>query len=408
MKKILNNISFITTILIFGCSTLLNAQISLVPTEISFNYDVNSITDDAITIKKDATTDIVAPEYIYGNSNEKFAYVIGQNNPKIKVKFHSSDDTKNYLVKATVTSGTGIGNICEFFVAACDLDTKTFTIELDGSVPTTIGKYSFTWTWEATALPVNSPYCTATCYTFDTQHTFYTVFTAPQAPMEVPWTDVLDYSCVWANGQSNPADATTKITENIYTSGFNYHVTGTPQYGIFWSEFFLTLFLDDLENEPTISYVNCRDIGKAVTTFANSLGCNMYLSQFYNGFRLNCIDPIGTATPANNPFSTPRIDDDCRSSGFSYHAFSQDSNHRTWDACLKYDIDDNPDNVSNFVYGGYCGDIEQGNNFVLPCYEPQDDYLQKLVDDCTSYENQCGNGPYACGVAQFNISFNVQ
>jgi hypothetical protein len=58
----------------------------------------------------------------------------------------------NYLVKATVISGTGIGNICEMFVAPCDLNTTVFTIELSGSIPGSVGKRTFTWKWEATAL----------------------------------------------------------------------------------------------------------------------------------------------------------------------------------------------------------------------------------------------------------------
>jgi len=65
----------------------------------------------------------------------------------------------NYPVKATVISGTGIGNVCEMFVAPCDLNSKVFTIELQGAIPDSVGKRTFTGKWEATALPINSPYC---------------------------------------------------------------------------------------------------------------------------------------------------------------------------------------------------------------------------------------------------------
>jgi hypothetical protein len=386
---------------IFALIGNLDAQTPQIwPTEISFNYDANSNTYDALNIQKNASTSISVPEYVKDLRNENCAYIMSQNSRKIKVKFNSNNSNINYLVKATVISGTGIGNICETFVAPCDLNSKVFTIELSGSIPNNVGKRTFTWKWEATALPINSPYCPITCTSVNTTHTFYTLLATPQAPMSTPWTDVLDYACVWASGESSFSNATTKITESLYVSGFDYETSaGASRYGG-WTVFNLTQFLSELGN----SYdVNCLDMGKAVTTFANSIGCNIFLTTFSGGFALNCIDPIGLPSPTNNTFSSPLIDDDCRDGGFGYHAFSQNINKATWDATLKYDIDENPDNVSNSNPG--CGNTSTGYSWKLPCNESEATYIQRLVDDWTSWEN-CSN-PYNCGYFTYNREFST-
>jgi hypothetical protein len=133
----------------FTIPVSLNGQTPKIwPTEISFNYDAGSTTYDALTIRKNVDDEITVPEYVRNESseirNEQCAYIKSQSNRKIKVKFNSNNSNMNYLVKATVISGTGMGNICEMFVAPCDLNSTVFTIELSGSVPSSIGKSTFT------------------------------------------------------------------------------------------------------------------------------------------------------------------------------------------------------------------------------------------------------------------------
>ena len=225
--RILTSVEQITKfnlLLFFICFALpftIKAQTPQIwPAEISFNFESGNA-NDAIQIKENAANTISAPEYIKDSKNENCAYIKSQGNRKIKVKFGSNNSNMNYLVKATVISGTGLGNICEMFVAACDLNSTVFTIDLQGSVPGTVGKNTFTWKWEATALPVGSPYCPVTCTYVNTQHTFYTLFAIPLAPMTEPWTQVLDYACVWASGDN---DANT-ICNDILDNGFYEHYT---------------------------------------------------------------------------------------------------------------------------------------------------------------------------------------
>ena len=236
---------------------------------------------------------------------------------------------------------------------------------------------------------------------FWTDHLHYTLLAAPQAPMTIPWVPVLDYACDWASGQTSSENAASNITNTIFTSGFNYDTdNGSTRYGNTFNFFNLSQFLSEFGD----SYdVNCLDMGKAVTTFSNSIGCGLYLTTFSGGLLLNCIDPIGTASPTNNPFSSPLVGNDCRGGGFSYHAFSQNSNKNTWDACLKYDIDGDPDNVTGS--NPSCGSITTGYSWILPCNEQESTYIQRLLDNWTSWEN-CSD-PYDCGFFTYQSAFSV-
>ena len=170
----------------------------------------------------------------------------------------------------------------------------------------------------------------------------------------------------------------------LFRSGFDYEDWGGyPRYGGF-NSFNLSKFISELGN----SYdVNCLDMGKAVATFGNAVGCGLGLSTYghtansenYIDGPLNCIDPIGVSEPTNNIFSSPLIDDDCRSGGFSYHAFSQmTSSNNVWDSTLQYDIDSDPDNVTGSNPG--CGTATTGHTWKLPVNESESTYISRLVD----------------------------
>ena len=184
--------------------------------------------------------------------------------------------------------------------------------------------------------------------------------------MSIPWTDVLDFTCDWANGQTSATGAATEITEYLYSCGFVYEtVRGASRYYVDPMMFNLEQLISDLEYTTGIT-VNCLDMAMAVVTFGNAIGSDLNLSTFSGGFPLNCIDPIGSAYPTNNTFSSPLIYNDCRVGGFGYHAFAENDNNNVWDATLKYDIDSNPDNVNGSNPG--CGIIITGYSWSLPCW----------------------------------------
>lgn len=285
---------FLFFLICFSLPAMLNAQApSIWPTEISFNYEPGDNTNDALSITKNASTPISVPEYVNGVRNEKCAYIIDQSNIKIKVKLSSNNSNMNYLVKATVISGTGIGNVCEFFVAPCDLNSKVFTLELAGTIPASIGVNTFTWEWEAMALPINSPYCPIACTSVNTEHTFYTLLSTPQAPMSTPWVDVLDKACVWANGQNTDSNVLTYLCNNLYTnSGLNYDGGQSHydyiSYPIQKFQFSLTDFLDEWNK------ADCQDMSMFLSILSSSLGASLNQTRRIQGvFSTKNIDPVG-------------------------------------------------------------------------------------------------------------------
>lgn len=316
---------------IFG--TLIAQTPQIWPTEITFNYDANSNTYDALNIRKNASTTISVPEYVKDSRNESCAYIMSQSSRKIKVKFNSNNSNMNYLVKATVISGTGIGNICEIFVAPCDLNSTVFTIELSGSIPSSVGKRTFTWKWEATALPINSPYCPITCTSVNTTHTYYTLLAIPQAPMNTPWTDVLDYACVWASGQLSEYSVIMFITEGAYNNiGKEYW--GGGSHAVF-PNFDLTGFFSD-------NWVDCRDMSAVVQIFSNALGVQGIQVRRINGqFVYKPILPVGKSSWVSGTWNFHQV-------GYYCNVF---------DACLKLNQTSPRIPINEPINGSYKNDL---------------------------------------------------
>ena len=279
---------FISIILL---STLSAQTPQIWPVEISFNYEGGS-SNDAVTIIKNASSAISVPEYVKNSRNESCAYIKSQTSHKIKVKFSSNNSNMNYIVKATVISGTGIGNVCEIFVAPCDLN-KTLTIDLSGSIPASIGKRTFTWKWEAIALPINSPYCPITCTSANTTHSFYTLLSAPQSPMNTPWSEVLDYSCVWASGLSDNNNIIGALTTYLYSnSGLVYDGYQSHYENVGWPPTKFVFNLTDFLNEW--NKADCQDCSMFLSILSSSLGASLNQTRRIEGsFHTKKIMPIG-------------------------------------------------------------------------------------------------------------------
>jgi hypothetical protein len=221
--------------------------------------------------------------------------------------------------------------------------------------------------------------------------------------MAEPWSSVLDYACDWDSGETSNVSITTEITEYLYGCGFDYETTqggstySHPNYYSYPHHFNVSQLISDLSNPDNID-VNCLDMARAIVTFGNALGTDLELIRFSGGYTLNHIDPIGSALATNNTFSTPLIDDDCRTGGFGYHAFAKDGNNHIWDATLRYDIDSYPDNVINS--NPNCGETSSGQDWELPCNEALATYLSRLLDNWSKPDNDypidCSN-PYDCG-----------
>jgi len=313
----------------------------------------------------------------------------GQSSRRVQVKFYCNE-VGNYQIHANVLDGTGFGNLPQtwvYFDATHYSSYITFTA--NSSVPGSVGIRNFRWNWYVTINDDPESKQTRSTQTLWIEttgyHTYYTLLATPQNPMSPPWTDVLDYSCDWASGQTYIESAANQITSSLYASGFNYETSqGAPGYGD-CTIFYLTDFNSDIGSSNA---VNCLDMAKAVVTYSNAIGCNLNLTTYgrtasgenWINYPLNCIDPIGAASPTNNPFSSPLIGNDCRSGGFEYHAFAErTSNNNVWDATLKYDTDSDPDNVTGSNPG--CGTVTSGYSWTLPVNQNEATYIDRLLDD---------------------------
>jgi hypothetical protein len=353
---------------------LIATDVDVRPLLIEFNYDPSSSANDAITIKN--TNGIIEePEWWYNGGNfieHKFAYIKGQSNRNIRVYFGSNcAEPMHLFITLTVIDGTGIGTLCNYLVPNYTR-WSWVTLTLDGATPAYVGKHVCIWEWSIYAIPVGGSMCAATSVN-TTEHEYFTVLAAPQAPMEVPWTEVLEHACVWASGQTSADIAVQNIVEGLYNgSGFKYNtVKGSSRYtGKTTDSFNLNHMITDLNSYSSNIIVNCYDMGKAADIMSSSLGCNTCYALSEPFGYINCIKAIGRVW-SNNPFykwntefsypvysSEPIVgeDDDEYSgrSSFGNHAFCE-LDSIIYDACLKVDTDGNPDHYLD-VYGNPDGD----------------------------------------------------
>jgi hypothetical protein len=214
------------------------------------------------------------------------------------VKFSTNTANTNFIVKVTCI-GQGLGASCEIFVASCDLmsnNETAFIINLNGTLPSTIGIYDFTFNWEATALPVNAPYCPVACTPVQTDHSYYVLLANPRAPMAEPWHRVLEKSCEWAYGIDDEMEAIEALTSYLYhESGLEYN---TEFYSHYYSDPpapFATKRIFDLTNLlDQWTTVDCQDCSIFLTILSGSLGAPLVKTRRITGpFLTKSIDLIG-------------------------------------------------------------------------------------------------------------------
>jgi hypothetical protein len=297
------------------------------PYEIKFNYETASYTNDALTIKKDNSNYVTAPEWKYNGGNpvsEKFAYIKEQSSRKIQVRFDSNCNDMHLLINLTVTSGTGIGTVCNFFVENYDKLDDWVTLTLSGSLPGSVGIRSFTWQWSVYAIPIDGGYCSATS-TNSTIHNYYTLLAAPQAPMAEPWTSVLDYACDWASGETTTSDILSSLTENLYNSGVVYD--GGQHYTQGYTYLGLSDLLDDF-SDPSSMQMDCRDFSNFLHVLTNAVGHTVEYNRIDMGCNYNYLFPAGWPSKASPGY-------------WNYHQVGW-YNSKVADAATKIDNDSDP------------------------------------------------------------------
>lgn len=388
---------------------LLEGRVMSVDIEaIKFNHDPNSASHDAFNIRKNKSQFIDVPEWVRGVSikpeDSPSAYSIKdtmgntitiqakfkRTNPEIDViEVRATDPTYGErvigcLYKILVDIGVKfilpppeihpaniLGSVkarqVEFQPDGYT-DFETFELyrfdwskfgECDlqferGGVCTNITR----WEWECRLNSNDSWIKFATTY-----HKIYIVLETPKLPWEqtpyiatndqLPWTDVLDYSCIWGEWAKDRDEGAKKITERVNALGpfiikydasnganfYNTHKSDTSP-----GKFYCSDFLERLSGDSGRGgKVNCADCAAITSTFANILGCDLWQSKMHEkeslwdsrGFELNEILAIGHPN-WEAPFD----------GRFRYHEVAWKGNcgvnDELFDACLKVDGDDNP------------------------------------------------------------------
>lgn len=268
--------------LVISCFTaqvvLSSTDITVRPYEIKFDYESGS-TNDAITLRDSYGTLITKPEWKYSPSRSNdIAYIKNQTNRKVKVKFDSNCDDMQLIINLTVTSGTGIGTLCNHVIMNYE-DMQEVTLTLDGSIPSTVDERQFTWKWEVYGITSESGYCSATSTNYTT-HTYYTLLSTPQAPMAEPWSSVLEYACDWASGQSTESNVLSSLTNELYDCGVEYH-GGEHYTKSSFTNLDLTDLLDDLSNPSTVQ-MDCRDFSNFLHVLSNAVGMDGEYYRIYH------------------------------------------------------------------------------------------------------------------------------
>ncbi len=333
--SITRRITLFLVILILNITLLYGTEnIWVQPYEIKFNYETGQ-TNDALTIRKADGSIISNPEWGYyndENENENFAYIKSQTNRKIQVRFDSNCEDIHLIVRLTINSGTGPGEVCNLFV--CNYHQFDWiTLTLSGTLPGTVGRRTFTWEWEIYGIPINDPDFCAAWETTETTHTWYTLLTAPQAPMAEPWSSVLDYACVWASGQSTEYSVIRYITEGAYNNSGKEYWGGGSHAVV--PNFNLTSFFSD-------GWADCRDMSAVVQVFSNAIGAqNIQVRRINGQFTYKPILPVGKSSWVVGIWN--------------FHQIGYFSN--VFDACLELDQSSPRIPINEPINGSYKDDL---------------------------------------------------
>lgn len=347
---------------------------------IKLNHDPGSVQNNAINLRKNASTFVDVPEWQAGISinpeDSPAAYVKKENAGQtltIQARFQwNSLEAERVEIRALDAAvdrpGPGgcagvlirlirgiiralFGNVLGEvrarsvqFQGPGISDWETFELQHSRLDQSGVGIRTTTWRWQYRSSG-------GSWQDFDTsRHRIYVLLETPTDPwqqspysasnVQLPWTDVLDRACTWAIMATDRDAAAAQITDRVHDLG-NSVITydcpggGATHYAL--PDFDCTAFLERLAGGPGRGqYVNCSDCATIVSTFSNAVGCDLWQSRMGWGFELNPLLAIGSST-----WQTA-----CGWGGFSYHEVAWKgactATEEVFDACLKVDGDADP------------------------------------------------------------------
>lgn len=335
---------------------------------IKFNHNPASASNDAFNIRRNAAQFVSIPEWQNGVSvhyaDSPAAYAIkaiGRGTITIQARFRIKPPIrlpKIPLVEIQAVSlplrplpwpgpANPLGNVIPTKVKFnARGDSGWVTMNLSGHLAGGVRAVNITWQWQVRS-KATDPWTDFA----QTRHRIYVVIDVPRLPWtqipydpankNLPWSDVLDYSCSWAHASTAIDVAAGLVTEHIFALGpavitYDCPGGGASHYTI-GGNFNCTAFLDRLHGGPGNGYyVNCTDCATFLATFSNILGADLWESRMGYGFGLNPLLGIGSSVwqPC------------CGWTGFSYHEVAWKGgcteNDNIFDACLEVNGGPNP------------------------------------------------------------------
>ncbi len=315
---------------------------------IAFNHDPAAATHDAINIRRNAATTVTIPEW------RRFISI----NPEDSPAAYAIAPTQGNAVTILVTLSSTDPSIAfvevrvEHQVRARPVNfvngnTGPVAFELIDTPASRghVGIQDATWHWEYRLGPHHA------WHRFDTtRHRLYTLLAVPTAPWQqapftpantqLPWVEVLDHACRWADGATTLDLAAALVTQAVYALGpaiVTYDCPGGGGSHYSAPDFDCTAFMERLHGGIGNGiYVNCSDCATFVSSIANSLGCDLWQSRMGWGFDLNALLAIGS-----HVWQTA-----CGWPSFNYHEVAWKAacnvNDAVFDACLQVNGSSNP------------------------------------------------------------------
>jgi hypothetical protein len=339
---------------------------TVVPLSVQFNHDLSDARSDALNLRRSGTRAVLLPEWRRGFSFEPAhapaAYAIGPtmgSRITIRARFATDEpELRRVEVRTVNAASVVLGRVSPTAITFGpngespfhELPLAAVRIWTRG-----VGVDDIAWRWQIRR-NTGDPWQDIGV----TEHRIFTVLDRPtppwtQLPMastntQLPWTDLLEYTCRWAAGAHTADEAASLITTAINGLGdsvVQYDCPGqggthyTWFYGTPWVVFDCTAFLELLRGDPLASrYVNCVDCATMVASLSNVLGCDLSTSGMFSNsgapFALNPIQAIGS-----NVWQTA-----CGWGSFKYHEVAWTGacsvNDEVFDACLHVDGDPDP------------------------------------------------------------------
>jgi hypothetical protein len=387
-----------------SCDPLPTVDLSTV----AFNYDPLAVAVDGLAIRRNFTKDVPIPEWRKGLTlagDSPAAYAITRVTGKvvtIQAAFTISGPASS-AVQIQALGGGILGAIDPVTVVFGAGNTAAVTLQLNhhqlAASGVQVQNVAFTWQYRIGS----SDWTTIGI----SNHRIYVILARPMPPWvqganlaerQLPWTDVLDYACVWANGATT-ADAAIQALTRKVNGGINLTYDGNRGMSRYTdrampNNFLATEFIAFLKTGGGKGpIVNCTDCATIVTSFANILGTNVFASTMSdtplpgtNGFHCNKILAIGTTTNWAVPGGW----------GFTYHELvwtggGSSLTDKIYDACLQVDTSSNPWNPTTPVAALALNWIFAKAGAVVPIPTPYTDltYRERLATNAPNGIPMC-------------------